>query len=367
MAPEVIFHIHYDHLSYSGSGSANRPERMKEGFEQAGFSLEVVEGDWYRRRSKSHSLIVRLRSGWKPDFLYAESSTTPYVFGHPWKWPFHDMDIRLMHECQQMNIPIGLFYRDAHWRFLRPKNLKQLLIRWIYRPFHQKELNQYQRYCDVIFLPFKEMGTHLDIPANRSTSLPPAAKSSELVRNPAIIPGDSGLTAVHVGGLTDSKGLYDLRPICQSLLDIGIRTTLVCRESEWREQRELYQNLLDKGLTVKHLQGEDLYSLLATFDFGLLCYPFHEYRTFAFPYKVFEYLQCGLTILHDPDVSLARWIQENGLGVQLERTAEGYELNMEDLESGRRSMERSGRIEEVLKYNTWRHRAQRVAERLTTS
>lgn len=363
----MIIHIHYDHLSYSGSGSSNRPEQIKEGFENAGFALEVVEGDWSSRKSISQDLMARLRQGWRPEFLYAESSTTPYVFGHPWKWPFHDMDIQLMRECAGNGIPVGLFYRDVHWKFVRARNLKQWLIKMIYRPFHQLELKQYKRYSDLIFLPSLEMGTHLGISESQSASLPPAARSEGVYQHTPEPSDEATLKAVHVGGLTDAHGLYDLRPICRSLLDKGIQTTIVCRDSDWNRYSHHYRHLIDKGLIVKHIHGKELYPFLSTFDFGLLCYPFHEYRSFAFPYKVFEYLQCGLTILHDSDVSVARWIQKNNVGIQLERIAKRYDIPMEKLQSSSRSKGRLRRIQEVLNRNTWRDRAQYVAETLTGS
>ena len=110
----MIFNIHFDYKAYSGSASSLRPNEMKKAFEKAGYDVVEVEGNWSQRQSNAKKLMRMIKEGWRPKFLYAESSTTPHQVGSKWRIPMKSYETKLARLASKHGIGTALFYWDVY-------------------------------------------------------------------------------------------------------------------------------------------------------------------------------------------------------------------------------------------------------------
>ncbi|NMA66292.1 MAG: hypothetical protein GX957_08660, partial [Clostridiaceae bacterium] len=106
---KILYIVFVDYNTYA-SGSSVRPHMILDAFLQLGAEVKLLEGQQNKRqerRCKVRKIFTWLKDN-RPDICYVEPPTGPF---------FNTIDLQLLHHIHKMGIPIGLYYRDAHWKF----------------------------------------------------------------------------------------------------------------------------------------------------------------------------------------------------------------------------------------------------------
>lgn len=207
---KVLFYLPYKLPAGRPSGSGVRPVSMLAAFKEIGIDAVLIDGESVergRRIAESRTLLHdRQLLG-----IYAESSTMPMALTDPDHWPRHPcMDAAFFTEARRRGIPVGLFYRDVHWRF----PIYRANVHWTKRamalPFYKLELAQLSRALDILFLPSRKMMEHLPelsrIPVVEP--LPPGGAIKDSVAR-----ASTSLKFIYVGGVV--ADVYDIRPMLE--------------------------------------------------------------------------------------------------------------------------------------------------------
>lgn len=326
--PTMIFHVPFPLDADGKSASAIRPVRMRAAFETAGYDVLEISGYSADRRRLIKQLRAEIRQGRRISFVYSEGSTMPTAFTDPHHLPLHPrMDLDFLRFCRRQGIRVGVFYRDIYWQF--PEYLASLnpLLARVMRFFYKSDLRRYQKSVDKIFLPSQRMAAYL--PAHnraQAVSLPPG---SEVVDSPT--PQASPISLLFVGGL---GAYYRLHQCIQGVEQAADAHLVICtREEQWAAVREEYDFLIGAASGVVHRSGTQLESLYAAAHVGTLFLEPIEYREFAAPLKMYEYLGHGKPIIAAEGSLVADFVRENGVGWVLPYHADALTELLNDLAS----------------------------------
>lgn len=352
------------------SGSQVRPVKMLEAFRTLGYDVYEITGNLGQRVKKINELMDILsrqpRSSYQ--FFYGESITAPPIIrdktlslGQAFK------ELSIFSRLHSQKIPMGLFYRDIHWKFDQYKNNLRLEKRLLSIPFFYYELYLYARFLDYLFLP--SIGMCKIIPffkdGSRVIALPPGCndiQASDERLNPLSSKGSQfSLRLLYVGGIIPP--LYDIRPV----LDIvrkrtDFQLTISCRRQEWDSWKNVYEPFLSPNIRIIHANEHELQSLYLQSDISLLFYTPHEYRRLAIPLKLSESLGYGVPIIASGDTEAARFIQAECIGWVANSSDELGNLltylayNSAEIKTMRKN------VYQVCARHTWRQRAQQVAD-----
>jgi hypothetical protein len=180
---KMIFHLPFEPDRKRNSASNLRPFWMLDSFKELGYQVEVVMGNGITRKKQITKIKKDILEGQIFDFVYSESSTMPTLLTESHHLPlFPFLDFGFFRFLKKQKIPIGLFYRDIHWRFDQYK--VHPLKKWISRLFYQYDFKEYKKSLDVIFLPSIEMGKYIpEIQGIKKLRCHLAAFSHPLSRN----------------------------------------------------------------------------------------------------------------------------------------------------------------------------------------
>lgn len=359
----IIFHIPI-HIDRSDpSASQIRPQKLMAAFAELGYEVDVVEGYGAERKQRIAAIKRNIRQGVHYDFLYSESSTMPTLLterNHLPTYPF--LDFGFFRFCKRHGIPIGLFYRDIHWRFAnRGDGWKNSMATLFYR----YDLWQYRRWLDVLFLPTMEMRTH--IPAEftcRVVELPSGCERLLSADSKNCKSSDTAsLSLLYVGGLGTN---YNLKPLLQAVSGLpDVRLTLCCRDYDWDAVSEEYAPLVNSNVNVVHESGEAVRQRYQQADLFAMTF-YNDYIDFAAPYKFFETIGYGVPMLVVEDSWMARFVERNQIGMVSHKDAASIRAALEHVLQNRDILAAyKEHIEEVAVKNTWQARCQQIAQSLT--
>jgi glycosyltransferase involved in cell wall biosynthesis len=357
----VIFNIQFGYRNRGVSGSSVRPARMRDAFAKAGYDILDVDGHRRERAAVVDRLISDLSSlDPSKTLLYAESATFPHCFDLPSRLPGPSPDIKLAKAAKAHGIPVGLFYRDMHWRYLRHQGWRARCIQGMLRPFFEREIRSYASCYDVLFGPTEQFLAAIPEAKNaRRVALPPGMQEGGGIRKPG-----SALRLIHVGGMTDHHGLYDMLPVVRGIQGTPWSLDMVCRQPEWVRFRDHYEPL-GKRCSILHEQGEGKSKHMAKATVGLLVYGAHAYRELAFPVKLLEYLAHGLPILVSAPSESARFVLKHGVGWAVAPEPEAVREMLQQLAEHPEDIQAAqSRIPAALKHQTWAHRVNQVEKAL---
>ena len=300
MKPSVLLYYPFKLEENANSGSKLRPKEIYKAFLTWGSEMDVeillLSGSSKERKQKFYQF---LSSGKLNNilFCYMENQTIPFWFtdkGHIPRSPM--IDKKVFDFLKKNEVPVGVFYRDVYWKFdeLYPlKGIKKKVMKAIYRI----EEKFYENYCDVIFLPSKEMGAYVSI-NKKKVPLPPGGnrrKVKKSINNRKVAKG------IYVGGINNKK--YGL-PLLLEALEIVNKGTkncelyVVCRPDEYEalgsDVKEFMKRL---GVVVEHISGEALNSLYLDMDFAFIPRYRSIYNDFSVPVKLVEYLSNELPVI----------------------------------------------------------------------
>jgi glycosyltransferase involved in cell wall biosynthesis len=341
---------------------------MLEAFRALGYELEEIVGFGAERARAAARVREQLRAGVRFDFAYAESSTMPTPLTDPHHLPLRPrLDFALFRDLRRHGVPVGLFYRDIHWRFDNYREHTAWWKRVVSVPFYFYEAWQHGRSLDYLFLPSLRMLPYLPSrwPAERVSALPPGCVE-EGRATPALREVGGPLRMLYVGGVTPP--LYDLRV----MLDVadrtpGLQLTLCCRAPEWDRVARRYQLSGSGGVRVVHAQGEALGELYASAELFLLFWRPSEYLDITISVKVFEALGHGVPIVTTAGTEAARFVEREGIGWVISTETELTSLLTRLRSDPSEIATKRARTLEVRTRHTWIARARTAAAMLTGS
>lgn len=337
----ILYICHTDFRDLS-SGSKVRPYKMYRAFLDKGYDVLLINGDIDSRLAAYRRIRRRIADC---RFCYIEPST----------YPIHPLDYHIYLGVFRQKIPIGIFYRDAYykfphwWKVAGPKKY-ELLLRY------RMDWMLFKKVASVIFFPSASMGAMFDF--DRKVPLPPGAEE-KFIDRPSLFNN-----AIHVGGINEKYGadllLESFRAVNR---EQTLNLNLVCRRED---AAFLKYSAADRWLNIHHATGTELKKIYAQSDFAVIPRKRDTYNDLAMPVKLFEYLSYGLPIVSTDCTEMAAFIRKNGVGIVTADHMEGFVRGVREMN---RALEKDDKFranvkEAVTCSNMWTHRVETIVETL---
>jgi glycosyltransferase involved in cell wall biosynthesis len=366
MQKHMIFHHPFPLPTTHISGSMVRILNMYNAFMHLGYKVHLVTGFANDRKKALDCIKDMVRGGCKIDFVYSESSTIPNLLSkRNYSLPF--LEIHIFKWCQDNAIPIGLFYRDIHWRFDHYKAVTRSGRKVLAKYLYWYDWLNYVRFVDYLFLPSVEMAPFLPTrwDRDRLQALPPGCHihewNSDITSYKA---SGETLSLLYVGGVRPP--LYNLTPMFESITCSKVASlTLCCRFTEWNDVKEFYKYLPNDTIKIIHVDSPSLAPYYFQSDAFLLGWKPYSYLSFAMPVKVFEAIGYGLPLIALSGTLAASFISNENLGWVVANTDELVALYAHLAGNPDEVFEKQKNVERIRQQHTWEVRAKRVADILT--
>jgi len=359
----IIFHVPYHVNIHHASGTNIRPLKMLKAFEDLGYHVDKIYGRAQQRKLAINEIKESINNGDKYDFLYSESSTEPTLLTEPHHLPLHPfIDFGFFKFCKKNNIPIGLYYRDIHWRFPFYSTNLPYWKAFFAKLFYRYDLIQYRKYVDVLYLPSQQMIDYLpDNLRDRIRLLPPAADTRELATKSVNIKG--GLDLLYIGGL---RGHYEVSEMLKAIEEgSDIRLTLCCRKDDWEKEKATYEPLLNRNIELVHRRGEELLELFAKADITMFFVKPGEYMSFAIPIKMYEYMSHLKPIIVSDQIAATDFVKENNTGWVVQYKADELKSTLKRIFNNPELLQKKvENIRKILGQHNWISRARQVSKDL---
>lgn len=308
----MVFHAPYPLNRQATSASGIRPVRMRDAFEELGYEVWEVTGHAAERTTAARKVRDALARGIVFDFCYSESSTMPTSMTEPHHLPTHPLlDLALLRSLHAHGTRVGLFYRDVYWAFdgygegLNPAKKQAALAayRW--------DLQGYRASVDVLYLPSMKMAPHVPVSGLEMRALPPGHDMPALGEVPT-----SGVHLFYVGALGAHYRLGVLMQAVQEVAAQGLDVSLtVCtHEAGWEKVRDEYEHLVGGPVRVVHAAGAELQQYYGSSNVATLYVEPSEYRVFAAPVKLYEYVGQAHPILASSGTLTGDFVEQNDFG-----------------------------------------------------
>lgn len=362
---KIIFHHPLPLNPNATSASGIRPLRMLEAFKSLGYQVDVVSGYSAERKAAIKAIKKNIKSGIKYDFIYSESSTMPTVLTDPHHLPLHPLlDFSFFRFCKKHNVKTGLFYRDIYWLFESySKNLswiKSTVAKLAYR----YELYFYNQYLEKLYLPSMAMGDHIPIvSATKHLALPPGhditKNKSQYVHK---VKSRDKLIIFYVGGMI-GYNMHTLVEVINNRDDVEL---IICtRLNEWNAVSPEYP-VLKGNIKIIHKIGEEMVQILQSTDLVSVYVKPEEYRDFAVPFKLFEYLGNRKPIIASQGTLAGNFVSDNGIGWTIPYNENDLNALLDNLVSNPDLIaDVTKKMDGIAENNTWQARAKQVVKDLT--
>ncbi|QQY15888.1 glycosyltransferase [Cutibacterium avidum] len=322
-----IYHVPYPLDPSTTFGGQKRAVAMLKALADWG-EVWLVAGNAAQRRRQMKVVMDAVKAGTRFEFCYSESSTMPTALTEPHHLPTHPIeDFAFLARLRRHGIPVGLFYRDVYWKFPIygegvPK-AKQMVAQAMYR----YDLLAYRQCLDVLFLPSLRMGDWVDV-GDRVLKVP-LPPGHDIDETPAATPS-SPLSLFYVGGL---GSLYDLRAFCEAVSKVPDASLTICtRPKEWEQARKDYEPVMKGNIKVVHANGKkELEPYFAAANVAVLAMAPHEYRDFAAPLKLFEYIGNGKPIIATQNTFVGDVVSRDQIGWTVKASVDEFVTLLTDL------------------------------------
>ncbi|MCS7010537.1 MAG: glycosyltransferase [Anaerolineales bacterium] len=369
MTRKMIFYYPAPLSDAPQSGSQVRPIKMLEAFSSLGYDIYEITGTLSQRTEKISRLVKDLSrtTHSQYQFFYGESTTAPPIVRDKTTSIVQALqELSIFDKLRAKKIPLGLFYRDIHWKFDQYRNHVQWYKGLVSYPLYYYELYLYARYLDILFLPALDMQKKIpffkDDP--RVIALPPGCKISNanfLRKDLQPCAAPAVLHLLYVGGIVPP--LYDIRPMLQAVQKSpAVRLTISCRKQEWLSWKSAYEALLSSKISIVHANETELEPLYHQSHISLLFYIPHEYRGLTIPLKLFESVGFGVPVIVSGNTTAAKFVQAERIG-WVANSAEELKQLLAYLANSPSEIEKMrDNVLQVREKHSWQQRAAQVAE-----
>ena len=348
---KVLYITFIDFGDFS-SGSGVRPQKIYDAFLAEGHEVKLLEGEHtnLKQRRKNVKDILKWLKTNAPDICYVEPPSGPF---------FNLIDHWLLYKMRLRRLPIGLFYRDAYWKFAKWWD-KKGIKRFILIAMHIFDLTVFRCCCNTVFFPSKSMADLFRF--KHKEILPPAGENrlTEML--------DKNIdTAVYVGGVSERYGTHILLQSFMILNEekfCNIHLKMVCRVDDDNELIAPYKN--KPWLELIKASGEQLKDIYSGADIGIIPFQRDLYMDFAVPVKLMEYLSYGLPVVATDCVETADFIRSNETGIVCHDNAESLAMAVSGLVNDKDLYQKykENSKKALLEQNLWTHRVQTIVEDL---
>ena len=358
---KMIFHIPCFIDLNAKSGSSIRPIKMIQAFKDNGYDVDIVMGYAKERKKQILNIKKNIKDGVKYDFLYSESSTMPTLLTEKNHLPMHPfLDFSFFKFCKKHNIKIGLFYRDVYWKFNEYKNNVSKIKRIVAIALYRYDLLKYKHTIDVMYLPSLKMKNFVydDFNGLIFSDLPPGIEVKKNIK----INKNSSLNIFYVGGITKPGGLYDVSKLIDiTNIDENINLTICCRKNEWDSVKQFYKGIINDRVKIIHKSGVELDDYYNKADLCSLIFPYNDYRLFAVPIKLFEYLSYQKPIITTDKSAVSEYVEKNDVGFVVNYSDKSIEKTIKKILNNRNILiEKTNNIKKIFVSETWKSRAKKV-------
>ncbi|MBQ9392871.1 MAG: glycosyltransferase family 4 protein [Oscillospiraceae bacterium] len=364
---KCIFHYPNPVVEIPGIGSALRPRRMLEAFRSIGYEVEEITGYSAERKQKIRAIREKIRNGERYEFVYSESVNDPCAMtdrDHVPRHPF--MDFAFFRFCRAHGIPVGLFYRDMHWRFPFYRDEVSWWKRMILIPMFQRDLREYRRSLKRIYYASPGVDAYLKLGIPFGT-LPPGGerRPAALAKREKHIPVHGRLHVLYVGSV--SGAVYDMCELCGAVKDTPqVWLTICTQQKQWEEQREKYAPYLCERIQVVQGSGAELKPLYEKADVFACCFKSGAYTDLAMPIKVPEAISYGVPVLITETMAAADMIRQEQCGwLTADSRAALAQAFVYLRDHPEEVAAKTKNTVEAAARHTWECRARQVAEDLT--
>lgn len=361
----VIFHHPLPLNNNAKSASGIRPIKMLSAFKDLGCRVDLVTGYSDERKRCIRNIMDNVSDGVVYNFVYSESSTMPTILSDTHHLPLNPLlDYGFFLFCKKNNIPISLFYRDIYWAFDNYgdgiNSIKSAMAKLAYR----FDLWVYQKTVTKLYLPSLEMGDYVPyVSSNRFSALPPGHVSPKATRQPVPDLRRRPLKLFYVGGMSSHYQMHELFIAITRLPSIEL--TICTRESEWISVRHEYPDLTS-NIRIVHLSGVEMEEYLQSCDIAVLFVKPQEYREFASPVKLYEYVGFQKPIIASEGTLAGRFVKENGIGWSLPYNIDSISVLLQTLVNNPDIFESIyDNLQQVAPLHSWKSRAEQVIKDLS--
>lgn len=358
----MVFHAPFPVKEGATSASGIRPWKMLQAFKDSGYEVFEITGYASERRRRFASLKKRMRAGWVPDFVYSEAATIPSSFTEPKHFPLTlNLERQIFRYLHERGVPSGVFYRDVYWAFPDYQRSVGRPIAAAMRKLYAREVTTFNRFVDVVFLPTTQMGPFIPgLRGPRQVALPPGCDVN-------VVPQHQGvghISLLYVGAVGGHH--YDIGALLDAVQETPGATLTICtRTDQWAAAIEKDPRLLGERIHVVHESGSGLEALYEKADIACLVMKPQEYRSFAAPMKLYEYLGHGKPVLVSQNTHAADVVEKTGAGWvvpfecdALAKLLDTLARNPGEVEGAALAAATAGSL------NTWQERVKTVAEAL---
>ncbi|NLJ70250.1 MAG: glycosyltransferase family 1 protein [Clostridiaceae bacterium] len=348
-----ILYITFIDFNKDVSGSSARPHRIYEAFIDLGCDVKIVEGQQNKRRERREKVkdVLRWLDCNCPDICYVEPPTGPF---------FNSIDLKLLKKIHAMRIPIGLFYRDAHWKFreLFPMNrIKSLVLEFM----HKRDLRVFEDVCDYIYFPSDSFSQLFSNYTFKNTGvLPPGGSSNQFTKNIF-----SAKHFIYIGGTSELYGGLKLIEVFKDInkeKKVASLTFISQRTEEFHAEDYDYP-----WLNAMHTFDRELIEAeYSKSTYAIIPFKRNKYFDLALPIKLFEYVGYGIPVISTDCLEIKTFIKYYNCGIICHDNKDSIKdavlLALDD-ENAFLSYKRSA--VEAGKRNSWVSRAQSIIDDLS--
>lgn len=340
------------------SGSSIRPLKMLNAFIELGYDVELISGYSSTRKKDIERVKRNIRAGVKYSFMYGENTSMPTALSDENHLPLHPiLDLTFFKFLSQNNIPVGLFYRDIYWKFEVYRKQVKLHKRIPAKFFYHTELFVLNRYLTKFYLPSLKMLDYVPyIKQSIASALPPA---NDFLKNMPIRQISPPLKLLYVGGISDSYKMHELLKGVSKTENIEL--TICTREEDWHNTCHEYSKYLSDNISIVHKSGDQLQQLYLEHDISMMYFLADEYRKFAMPVKLFEYISREKPIIASEGMLVSTIVEDLDVGWVVEYDADKLHNFLTDLvQNNAEIYSKINNCKLIKPSNTWLARAKQV-------
>lgn len=339
-----ILYITFVDFEEQKSGSSVRPKKIYDAFIEEGYNVTLLTGLQNRkmeRWKKCFSFYKKIKKE-NYEFCYVEPPAGPI---------FNLCDhLLLLYISKVKKIPIGLFYRDAYWKFADWYNINGIK-RFIINSMHKFDWSIIRKTCKRVFFPTKTMGDLFDF--SDKEPLPPGCELIKVKNEKS-----KDIELVYVGGVSEQ---YGGKLLLETLRNVNkerkMNLHLVCRKEELNKIEE-YVN--EPWLNIYNASGEELKNIYSKANLAIIPRKIDFYMDFAMPVKLFEYISYELPIIATRCKEVANFIETNKIGIIVDDNIESLYEALIKIDT-KTILDYTNNVKIVKENNTWNKRVQQIS------
>lgn len=340
-----IIYITFIDFEDQKSGSSVRPKKIYDAFLEEGYNVSLLKGQQNRKleRWKACFKFFKEIKNKKYEFCYVEPPAGPI---------FNLCDhLLLLYISKVMKVPVGLFYRDAYWKFAdwyEVKGLKKFII----NTMHKFDWKVIKSVCRRVYFPTKTMGDLFDFPDKMP--LPPGAEKISVDKKSL-----DEVELIYVGGVSEQYGGTLLLQAMEEVNKVKkINLHLVCREEEVKKIEEYKDK---EWLSLYHASGSELKEIYSKANVAIIPRKVDFYMDFAMPVKLFEYISYELPIISTNCKEVAKFINENNIGFVCEDNVQSLVNTLLNIDMNKIN-EVTENVKLAKENNTWNSRVKEISK-----